>query len=182
MFINISVTSDSSKFKSACCIPYFVIVIFVVLCIGAAGILLQLRDFGSSRDNNVTTISNSIKDTNYTSVTIVVQEKNFTAIDSVLIALAVIVGVVIISNVYRWAKIGISLCRSSRSHLHKLVSKLNVAHLEGYISSVKREVELIAQMTRCLDAFLGIQSRLVLILDGLDSCEQEKLLQVTYCY
>lgn len=35
-----------------------------------------------------------------------------------------------------------------------------------------------AQMTLCLDAFSNTSTRLVVIVDGLDSCEQERLLQV----
>ena len=33
-------------------------------------------------------------------------------------------------------------------------------------------------MSRCMDSFLRTHTRLVVIVDGLDSCEQEKLLQV----
>ena len=33
-------------------------------------------------------------------------------------------------------------------------------------------------MTRCMDAFLNTCTRLVVIVDGPDSCEQEKLLHV----
>lgn len=146
---------SGSKFRSVCCIPYFVIAIFVILCIAAIGIIIVV-----------------------TLPTLPFSTESSAPINSTLIALATIVGIVVISNVYSWAKIGVSLCRLPQTHLHKLVAKLDTAHLEGYVSAVKREVELIAQMTQCLDAFLGIQSRLVIIVDGLDSCEQEKLLQV----
>ena len=40
------------------------------------------------------------------------------------------------------------------------------------------QVEMIGNLTRCADAFLNTSTRLVVIVDGLDSCEQEKLLQV----
>ena len=33
-------------------------------------------------------------------------------------------------------------------------------------------------MTRCMDAFLNTSTNLVVMVDGLDSCEQGKLLQV----
>ena len=46
------------------------------------------------------------------------------------------------------------------------------------MQSLKKEVELMGQMTNCVDAFLQTHTRLVVIVDGLDSCEQEKLLQV----
>ncbi len=34
------------------------------------------------------------------------------------------------------------------------------------------------EMVRCLDAFSGQQSRLIVVVDGLDSCEQSKVLSV----
>lgn len=33
-------------------------------------------------------------------------------------------------------------------------------------------------MVRCLDAFTGQQTRLVIVVDGLDSCEQDQVLYV----
>ena len=50
--------------------------------------------------------------------------------------------------------------------------------MEGFMQALKKEVELMGHMARCLDAFLSSHTRLVVIVDGLDSCEQEKLLQV----
>ena len=50
--------------------------------------------------------------------------------------------------------------------------------IEGFLQTLKKEVELLGRMTRCMDAFLNTHTRLVVIVDGLDSCEQEKLLQV----
>ena len=46
------------------------------------------------------------------------------------------------------------------------------------MQSLKREVEVMGQLTNCMDAFTTTHTRLVVIVDGLDSCEQEKLLQV----
>ena len=46
------------------------------------------------------------------------------------------------------------------------------------MQNLKREVELLGQMTSCMDSFLGNSTRLVVIVDGLDSCEQDRLLTV----
>ena len=43
---------------------------------------------------------------------------------------------------------------------------------------MKGEVHLMLEMVRCLDAFSGQQSRLIVVVDGLDSCEQSKVLSV----
>ena len=47
-----------------------------------------------------------------------------------------------------------------------------------WIQNLKQEVEWMGSMSRCMDSFLTTHTRLVVIVDGLDSCEQEKLLQV----
>ena len=43
---------------------------------------------------------------------------------------------------------------------------------------MKHEVELMRNMVRCLDAFTDQRTRLVVVVDGLDSCEQSKVLSV----
>ena len=47
------------------------------------------------------------------------------------------------------------------------------------VQNLKYEVEWMGSMAHCMDAFLKTHTRLVVIVDGLDSCEQEKLLQVS---
>ena len=48
----------------------------------------------------------------------------------------------------------------------------------GYLQAVKKEVSLLMEMVRGLDAFSGQQSRLIVVVDGLDSVEQRKVLSV----
>jgi len=51
--------------------------------------------------------------------------------------------------------------------------------MDGLMVLLKKEVESIDHMTRCIDTFIGSNhTRLVIVVDGLDSCEQDKLLQV----
>ena len=50
--------------------------------------------------------------------------------------------------------------------------------LEGFVQRLRHEVENISQLTQCMDAFNESHTRLVVIADGLDSCEQDKLLRV----
>lgn len=67
---------------------------------------------------------------------------------------------------------------SHRRHLQRTVSKLDAVKAEGFLQALKAEVILMTNMVKCLDAFTSKQSRLVVIVDGLDSGEQEKVLQV----
>ena len=48
----------------------------------------------------------------------------------------------------------------------------------GYLQAVKKEVNLLHEMVKSLDAFSGQQSRLIIVVDGLDSVEQRKVLSV----
>lgn len=43
---------------------------------------------------------------------------------------------------------------------------------------LKCEVELMAKMAKTIDGFTQNQTRLAVIIDGLDSCEQDKVLQM----
>lgn len=43
---------------------------------------------------------------------------------------------------------------------------------------LKNEVELMARMAKSIDGFTQNQTRLVVVIDGLDACEQDKVLQM----
>lgn len=48
-----------------------------------------------------------------------------------------------------------------------------------YVSQVlKHEVELMSKMAKTIDGFTQNQTRMAVIIDGLDACEQDKVLQM----
>ncbi|KAF3835816.1 hypothetical protein F7725_028374 [Dissostichus mawsoni] len=49
---------------------------------------------------------------------------------------------------------------------------------EGFMKVLKTEVELMAMMAKTMDGFSQHQTRLTVVIDGLDSCEQDKVLQM----
>lgn len=55
-----------------------------------------------------------------------------------------------------------------------------------HISSkvLKHEVELMSKMAKTIDGFTQNQTRMAVIIDGLDACEQDKVLQMldTVCF
>ncbi|CAJ0567765.1 unnamed protein product, partial [Mesorhabditis spiculigera] len=57
---------------------------------------------------------------------------------------------------------------SAARAMHKL-------RFEGLMHKLQTEVDLLADMIRSLDAFTNSQTRLVVVVDGLDNCEQEKM-------
>ena len=97
---------------------------------------------------------------------------------AILLTMAVIVLVVIIANLYTIGNCIKSLVFSHRKHLQRAVAKLDLVKSEGYLQAVKNEVQLMLDMIKCLDAFTNQQTRLVVVVDGLDSCEQSKVLSV----
>merc|ERR1719347_1052433 len=97
---------------------------------------------------------------------------------SLLITLAVILGVIIVANIYTIGQTLNAVLFSQRTHLQRAVAKHDLVQSEGYLQAVKKEVNLLNQMVKALDAFSGQQSRLIVIVDGLDSVEQRKILTV----
>ncbi|XP_063845071.1 kinase D-interacting substrate of 220 kDa B-like isoform X8 [Scylla paramamosain] len=95
-----------------------------------------------------------------------------------LITLGVLVAVVVVANLHTLVRMVGSLVFSHRRHLLRSVAKLDTIKTEGYLQTLKNEVNLMVEMVKCLDAFTIQQTRLVVVVDGLDSCEQEKVLSV----
>lgn len=50
--------------------------------------------------------------------------------------------------------------------------------MEEFLLELKHEVDHMADTVLTLDAFTNTNTRLVIIIDGLDSCEQSKVLQI----
>lgn len=95
----------------------------------------------------------------------------------ILISLASVVAVVMLTNLYTWVRMFLSLFRSHHRRIHSYLAHVD-ATSGGYMEALKGEIELMSAMVHCLDAFVRKQTRLVLIVDGLDSCEQDKVLRV----
>ncbi|XP_060080906.1 kinase D-interacting substrate of 220 kDa-like [Ylistrum balloti] len=141
----------TGEFKSLCCIPYFLIVIIVMLCIGVGVTLLVTN--GIDNDNTV-------------------------SVNAAMITFASIVGLSIISNAFTWGKALLALLRSQQSRINQAADKIDVIKMDGLMQKLKYEVTLMTKMVTCMDKFTSGQTRLVVIVDGLDSCEQDKVLQV----
>lgn len=60
----------------------------------------------------------------------------------------------------------------------KVVDRVDKNRVDGLMYILKYEVDLMVKMVIFMDKFTDSQTRLVVIVDGLDSCEQDKVLQV----
>ncbi|XP_069871321.1 kinase D-interacting substrate of 220 kDa isoform X5 [Dipodomys merriami] len=146
-------TEDSQgkkKWKKTCCLPSFIIFLFILGCIIAGITLLAIFR---------------------------VDPKHLT-VNAVLIAIASIVGLAFVLNCRTWWQVLDSLLNSQRKRLHSAASKLHKLKSEGFMKVLKCEVELMARMAKTIDSFTQNQTRLVVIIDGLDACEQDKVLQM----
>ncbi|XP_077502439.1 ankyrin repeat-rich membrane spanning [Amblyomma americanum] len=148
------VASSSWTWRRLCCVPNFAIFLLTFLCLLAAVAVLVETLAG----NGPYVVSSG-------------------QTQPLLIALASVVAVVLLTNLYTWVRMVLSLFRSHHRRIHSYLSHVD-ATSGGYMEALKGEIELMSAMVHCLDAFVGKQTRLVLIVDGLDSCEQDKVLRV----
>nr|XP_031540900.1 kinase D-interacting substrate of 220 kDa [Vicugna pacos] len=143
-------TQGKKKWKKTCCLPSFVIFLFIFGCIIAGITLLAIFR---------------------------VDPKHLT-VNAVLISVASVVGLAFVLNCRTWWQVLDSLLNSQRKRLHNAASKLHKLKSEGFMKVLKCEVELMARMAKTIDSFTQNQTRLVVIIDGLDACEQDKVLQM----
>ncbi|XP_032998955.1 kinase D-interacting substrate of 220 kDa isoform X4 [Lacerta agilis] len=143
-------TQGKKKWKKTCCLPSFVIFLFILSCI-VAGITL-LAYFKVNPENMT--------------------------VNAILISFLCVVGLGFILNCRTWWRVMDSVLNSQRKRLHNAASKLHKLKSEGFMKVLKCEVELMAKMAKTIDSFTQNQTRLAVIIDGLDACEQDKVLQM----
>ena len=199
-------TNSPPKWRRLCCIPYVMIYMFCFTCILASVVLTAVsvghhveessfedgpfqNVVSSTNNKSMSSSGNSTSEVtesgekinspeslvNKTKDDLATQESIIIAI---LLTMAVIVLVVIIANIYTIGNCIKALIFSHRKHLQRAVAKLDLVKSEGYLQAVKNEVQLMLDMIKCLDSFTSQQTRLVVVVDGLDSCEQSKVLSV----
>lgn len=149
-------TQGKRKWKRSCCVPSVVLVGLVLLCaLGGLALLAAVRvDTGAGGDGSED------------------------AVKAVLVGMAVVVALPLLLHCKTWFHMVHSLLHSQRSRLHSATSRLHKLKSEGFMKVLKTEVELMAKMAKTIDSFTQHQTRLVVVIDGLDSCEQDKVLQM----
>ncbi|XP_028373172.1 kinase D-interacting substrate of 220 kDa isoform X1 [Phyllostomus discolor] len=143
-------TQGKKRWKKTCCLPSFVIFLFILGCIVAGVTLLAIFR---------------------------VDPKHLT-VNAVLISIASVVGLAFVLSCRTWWQVLDSLLSSQRKRLHGAASRLHKLKSEGFMKVLKCEVELMARMAKTIDSFTQNQTRLVVIIDGLDACEQDRVLQM----
>ncbi|XP_045785394.1 kinase D-interacting substrate of 220 kDa B isoform X2 [Maniola jurtina] len=83
-------------------------------------------------------------------------------------------GAVLLANLYAGARALAALALPPRARLARLARAIRKDR--AHALALRPEVQALTHTVSCLDAFTGQQTRLVLVVDALDSCEQEKVL------
>ncbi|XP_037550895.1 kinase D-interacting substrate of 220 kDa B [Nematolebias whitei] len=138
------------KWKKTCCVPSFVVFSLTLGCLITGVALLAIFK---------------------------VDPKNLT-VNAVLIAMASVVGLALLLNCKTWWQVADSVLNSQRKRLHSAANNLHKLKSEGFMKVLKHEVELMSKMAKTIDGFTQNQTRMAVIIDGLDACEQDKVLQM----
>ncbi|XP_026744972.1 kinase D-interacting substrate of 220 kDa B isoform X3 [Trichoplusia ni] len=79
-------------------------------------------------------------------------------------------GAALLANLYTCGRVLAALLQPPRARLARATRR------RAPTLALRPEVQALTHMVSCLDAFTGQQTRLVVVVDALDSCEQEKVL------
>uniref|UniRef100_A0A672SR19 Kinase D interacting substrate 220 n=1 Tax=Sinocyclocheilus grahami TaxID=75366 RepID=A0A672SR19_SINGR len=142
--------TQGKKWKKTCCVPSFVLFVLTSGCLITGMALLAIFK---------------------------VDAENLT-VNAVLIAMASVVGLAVLLNCRTWWQVADSVLHSQRRRLLNAANSMHKLKSEGFMKVLKCEVELMAKMAKTIDGFTQNQTRLAVIIDGLDSCEQDKVLQM----
>ncbi|XP_069543567.1 kinase D-interacting substrate of 220 kDa B isoform X3 [Brachyistius frenatus] len=143
-------TQGKRKWKKTCCVPSFVLFVLVLACLLTGMALLAV--FRVDGDNRT--------------------------VNAVLIGIGSVVGLALLLNCRTWWQVTDSVLNSQRKRLHSAANRMHKLKSEGFMKVLKNEVELMARMAKTIDGFTQHQTRLAVVIDGLDSCEQDKVLQM----
>lgn len=144
-----------SKFKRFCCIPTCVLVILFFVFTLTIAIFFRVKgNFSVNKMNEA--------------------EQGF------IITVGFIIIMSILGSSFTWMRILWNLIRSPKSMI------INIAHsnktydskIESFIFKLKREVDLISHTVKTVDSFSNSCTRLCIVIDGLDSCEQSRVVQI----
>lgn len=152
-------STSSWRFRRLCCLPNIVLfeLCFVSTLIGSTVLTIYLMELDFPQLNlTLDRISAHI----------------------ILFVCGTIVCLCVVGNMYTISRVLQALVFSQRRQLQRAIAKLDTLKSEGFLQALRSEVNLMTDMVKCLDAFTQQQTRLVIIVDGLDSCEQDKVLLV----
>ncbi|XP_059057143.1 kinase D-interacting substrate of 220 kDa B [Achroia grisella] len=138
------------KWRRMCCIPYIVTfeLCFTCVLIGLCVLVMYLTDKEENQQRRQ------------------IQQ-------GLMVCAAALGGAAVLANLYTWGRVLAALLRGPRA---RLAAAARGPHAAASAAALRPEVQALTHLVTCLDAFTGQQTRLVVVVDALDSCEQEKVL------
>ncbi|XP_071846169.1 uncharacterized protein [Apostichopus japonicus] len=141
---------DKPRLKRVCCIPRFVFTCSVLCCIVASLILLYLY----------------------------LLSKDYAHLRIPLCVLSGIVLIAILLNSVNITEMVYQLLYPAHTRLGRVAQSATNMKQEQFLHRLKSEADSLADLVECIDAFQNRQTRMVIFVDGLDSCEQEQILRM----
>ncbi|CAG4989245.1 unnamed protein product [Parnassius apollo] len=135
------------RWRRACCIPHIVTFEIIFTCLLVGLCVLIMYLTETDADQ---------------------QRRNLQ--QGLVIAACAVGGAALLANAYSAARALASLALPPRARLTRALRR------DAHALALRPEVQALTDMVSCLDAFTGQQTRLVVVVDALDSCEQEKVL------
>ncbi|CAF0763759.1 unnamed protein product [Rotaria sordida] len=137
------------RFRYLCCIPAFIFVAIQIILAVVLSILIFVKGIPSSHHS----------------------------INTIYILLISVLALSIVFSFATWLRILMVLMKSPKSKIIKFSdhsSRLN----ESSLYRLRKEVSRLSYIIKTVEAFLSINTRLVVLIDGLDVCEQQRILQI----
>lgn len=96
----------------------------------------------------------------------------------ILYVLASVVALSALANLWNFIQFVYQMVYPPRMRMERKARRAGHLKPDAFLRSLKQEVTTLTNMTQCMDAFQGVQTRMVVVVDGLDSCEQEQILNI----
>ncbi|XP_075969674.1 ankyrin repeat-rich membrane spanning isoform X2 [Anticarsia gemmatalis] len=138
------------KWRRVCCIPHIVTfeLCFTCITVGLCVLIMYLTDRESDPQRRE------------------IQQ-------GLMIGACAVSGAALLANLYTCGRVLAALALAPRARLARATRRRNDT---APTLALRPEVQALTHVVSCLDAFTGQQTRLVVVVDALDSCEQEKVL------
>eukprot|EP00057_Strongylocentrotus_purpuratus_P024380 XP_011678854.1 PREDICTED: kinase D-interacting substrate of 220 kDa isoform X3 [Strongylocentrotus purpuratus] len=146
--------NGKSHWKRYCCIPRFIVTLIVIGCF-ITGLVLLVYD---------KTRAEPVKAVTKDKITLYV--------------LASVVALSALANLWNFIQFVYQMVYPPRMRMERKARQAGHLKPDAFLRSLKQEVTTLTNMTQCMDAFQGVQTRMVVVVDGLDSCEQEQILNI----
>ncbi|KAF3835812.1 hypothetical protein F7725_028370 [Dissostichus mawsoni] len=151
---------SNRKWKRTCCVPSFLLVLLVLLCMLGALVVL-----GGGAGGGGGPLEGA-------------GPEGAGPLQAVLVSLGSLVGVALLLNIRTWWQLLDSLLHSQRKRLHRAANRMSRLKSEGLHEGAEDGGGADGHDGEDDDGFSQHQTRLTVVIDGLDSCEQDKVLQM----